>query len=168
MKQKILNRKLFHSPTFFPLQRKLYSRQLGYSLLENIILLALIGILSSIAAPKTSQWIENYRLSGATRLVWGDLQNAKMTAIKNNQSITVIFDTATSYSFSQAGSTIFTRNLNQEYPGITVTKSLGGVLTFESTGMSPNATTTPITITIQGSEKTKFVTTYLTGRIIST
>jgi Tfp pilus assembly protein FimT len=115
-----------------------------------------------MAVPKTQVWIDHYRLSGAARLVWGDLQSAKMTAIKNNQSITVNFDSTTSYSFTQAGSTIFTRNLTQDYPTITVVKTGGGVLTFGPTGLTQNAT-----ITVQNSEETKTVTTIWTGRIQS-
>jgi prepilin-type N-terminal cleavage/methylation domain-containing protein len=169
MKQEISRRKVVrpNHPSVFSHLREIippqFFHQKGYSLIEMLIVFALIGILTTLAVPQFNIWTDHYRLNGATRLVWGDLQHAKMTAIKNNQSVTVIFDTTTSYSFSQAGSTIFTRNLTQEYPTITVVKTGGGVLTFGPTGLTQNAT-----ITIQGWEKTKSVTTLWTGRIIST
>ena len=108
MEQKKSKKKLFRpisTSNYFSRQRKRkslsYSNQKGYSLLEILIVFVLIAILSAIAVPQTNKWIEHYRLNGATRLVWADLQSAKMTAIKNNQSITVTFDTTTSYHFSQ-------------------------------------------------------------------
>lgn len=161
---KVVPSKLF---LYFPKLKKsifrpLYNPQ-GYSLVEVLTALGIVGILTVIVVPNTQVWIDHYRLSGAARLVWGDLQSAKMTAIKSNQSITVTFNSTTSYSFSQAGSTIFSRNLSQEYPAITVVKNGGGVLTFGPTGLTQNAT-----ITIQGSEESKTVTTLWTGRIIST
>ncbi len=169
MKQRNSNQKAVPSKLFlfFPHLRKSIFPSLfdhrGYSLVEILTVLAIISIVSVIAVPQTRVWIDHYRLNGAARLVWGDLQSAKMTAIKNNQSITVTFNSTTTYSFSQGGSTIFTRNLTQEYPTITVVKSGGGVLTFGPTGLTQNAT-----ITVQGSEETKTVTTLWTGRIIST
>ncbi|MBI4763926.1 MAG: GspH/FimT family pseudopilin [Deltaproteobacteria bacterium] len=138
-------------------------KQKGYSFVEILTALAITGILTVIIVPNTRVWIDHYRLNGAARLVWGDLQSAKMTAIKNNQTITVTFNSTTSYSFSQGGSTIFTRYLTQEYPTITVVKNGGGVLTFGPTGLTQNAT-----ITVQGSEESKTVTTLWTGRILST
>jgi prepilin-type N-terminal cleavage/methylation domain-containing protein len=140
-----------------------YSNQKAFSFIELLFALSIIGILTAIAVPQTNAWVDHYRLNGAARLVWGDLQSAKMTAIKSNQTITVTFNSTTSYNFSQAGSTIFSRNLIQEYPTITVVKSGGGNLTFEPTGLTQNAT-----IIIQGLGNTKSVTTLWTGRILVT
>jgi prepilin-type N-terminal cleavage/methylation domain-containing protein len=171
MKQNIFTKKVFRSKSDvsfpFSLLLRVSSTSVfnkkGFSIVEIITTMFLIGILTAIAIPQTKVWIDHYRLRGATRLVWGDLQSAKMTAIKTNQTITVTFDSTTSYSFSQAGSTIFTRNLTQDYPAITIAKTGGGNLTFGSTGLTQNAT-----ITIQGLDNSKSVTTLWTGRILST
>jgi prepilin-type N-terminal cleavage/methylation domain-containing protein len=143
------------SPYFFD--------QKGFSLIEILIVLFLIAFLSGLAILQTSGWIERYRLRGATRLVWEDLQSAKMTAIKNNQSITVTFISTTGYTFSQAGSAIFTRNLAIDYPSISVVKDGGASLIFSSTGLTQNAT-----ITVQGAGGSKSITTLWTGRITMT
>ena len=138
--------------------------QKGFSLIEILTALFAFGVLIVIVVPQTQVWIDHYRLNGATRLVWGDLQRAKMTAIKGNQSVTVTFDSSTSYRFSQGGSTIFSRNLTQEYPSITLVKSgEDNYLTFGPTGLTQNST-----ITVQGVDYTKSVTTIWTGRILAT
>lgn len=172
MKKKHSTSKAIHSilPSFFHPSRKIkysgLSNQKGYSLIEILIAFALVAILATIAVPQTNGWIEHYRLTGAARLVWGDLQSAKMTAIKSNQSVTVTLNstTKTSYSFSQGGNTIFTRDLTQDYPRITVVKSEGDPIIFTSTGMTQYPA--DATITVQGPRETKSITTKWTGRII--
>ncbi len=173
MKQEIFIEKVLRSifsPFPYSLLRKVtatwVSNKKGYSLVEILIAIAIIGILTGIAVPQTNIWIAHYRLNGATRLVWEDLQSAKMTAIKTNQTVTVTFDSATSYSFSQAGSTIFTRNLTQDYPTITLLTTGGNNITFLSTGITQNNQNP--SITVQGTNTSKYVTTLWTGRITST
>lgn len=173
MKQELSSRRVVFSnhPSTFLRPKKINSPQLfdqkGYSLIEMLIVFALIGILTTLAVPQTNIWTEHYRLNGATRIVWGDLQHAKMTAIKTNQTVTVTFNTTTktSYNFSQGGSTIFSRNLTDDYPGITVVK--GGdenYIIFTSTGLM----TQSATITVQRNNKSKSITTLWTGRILLT
>jgi Tfp pilus assembly protein FimT len=135
-------------------------------MIEILIAIAMACVLAVIAVPHTQAWIDHYRLNGAARLVWGDLNSAKMTAIKNNQTVTVTFNTSTrtSYTFSQGGTTLFTRDLTQEYPDITVLKSgENNFLTFGPTGLTQNGT-----IIVQGTGSSKSVTTLWTGRIQTT
>jgi len=135
--------------------------QKGFSLVELLIVVALIGILSIIAVPQINTMTNHFRLNGATRLVWGDLQNAKMTAIKTNQSVVITFNSTTNYSFPIGGGNTFTRDLVSEYPNIMVTKSGGGTITFSSTGMTQAAT-----VTVQGSTGTKTISILGTGRVL--
>ncbi|MBA4392328.1 MAG: hypothetical protein C0407_02130 [Desulfobacca sp.] len=135
--------------------------QKGFSLVELLIVIGLSGILTLIAIPNIGSIVNNSRLKGAARIVWGDLQNAKMTAIKTNASVSVTFNTNTDYSYPKGGGTTFTRNLATEYPNITVTNSGGGTITFGSTGVTSNAT-----VTIQGASASKTISVYGTGRVI--
>jgi Tfp pilus assembly protein FimT len=138
--------------------------QRGFSIVESLILLALIAILAVIAVPNINSMTGKYRLSGATRIVWGDLQNAKMTAIKTNQSVAVSFDTATQYSFPRWDGTNFIRDLSKEYPSVTVTKSGGGNITFLSNGMTLNNQNA--TVNVQGTAGNKTIALTWTGRIL--
>jgi prepilin-type N-terminal cleavage/methylation domain-containing protein len=134
----------------------------GYTLIETIITIGLIAILTSIAVFQVNPAIQRYRLTGASRLVWGDFQNAKMTAIKTNSSVTVTFNSTTSYTYTGLS---FTRDLSTEYPGITVSNS-GATITFSSSGQIPNASGGNITVTISGSAGTKTITLSWTGSVV--
>lgn len=64
----------------------------GFTLLEVIIVVAIIGIMSAIAIPAINSWLPNYRLKSAARDVYSIMQRARMMAVKTNKDTAVIFD----------------------------------------------------------------------------
>jgi Tfp pilus assembly protein FimT len=133
---------------------------------EVVVVLAIASLVSMIAAPQLNHLLSNYRLNGAARLIWGDLQNARMTAIKENRSIRVDFDVlARTYSFTRAdtGQVFFTRNLNPDYPAITALKSGGGSITFTSNGATLNNENA--TVLAQRTTETRSIEIKGTGKI---
>lgn len=135
--------------------------QKGFTLVEVLIAIGILVILSAIAIPQMRGIIESYRLNGAARVVWSDMQNAKMTAIKTNQSITVTFVNTTTYSHPRPNDPrgAFTRNLANDYPNVTI-RSSGESTTFNSRGMVD-----PTTITVSLSGRQKEFKIAWTGRI---
>jgi type IV fimbrial biogenesis protein FimT len=63
----------------------------GFTLTELITIIAIIGVLVSIAIPTFSVWLPNYRLRSAARDLYSNLQMAKLGAVKQNKEWAVVF-----------------------------------------------------------------------------
>lgn len=63
----------------------------GFTLIEVMIVIAIVGIMSAVAIPSIINWLPNYRLSSAARDIVSCLQEAKMRAVKENTNVIVIF-----------------------------------------------------------------------------
>ncbi len=104
----------------------------GFTIIELAITIAIAGILSAIAIPNYLVWRANSKLIGASHNLRGDLEKAKLKAIRENDTVAVLFTTSgytifidngsgggTAKNWSQDGSEILVRN-RQMVPGITI------------------------------------------------
>ena len=64
----------------------------GFTLLEVIIVVAILSILSAFVIPRIDDWRQNLQLNSATRDIYSNLQKAKLEAIKTRTYCTVSFD----------------------------------------------------------------------------
>jgi type IV fimbrial biogenesis protein FimT len=79
-------------------------RECGFTMLELLITIIILSVLLGLAIPGFSRWIPNYRLRGAARDIYSNLQLAKMTAVKDRARCGVLFDVANSrYRVVSAG-----------------------------------------------------------------
>ena len=65
----------------------------GFTLIELIVAIAIMGIAAAIAIPGFSSWLPNYRLKSATRDLYSNMQMAKLAAIKQNQTCSITLST---------------------------------------------------------------------------
>ncbi|BCS99262.1 hypothetical protein DSLASN_48940 [Desulfoluna limicola] len=65
--------------------------QRGFTLLELMVAVALIAIVASVAVPSWREFVANRRTAGASREILNALQHTRMKAIKEGQTITVIY-----------------------------------------------------------------------------
>ncbi len=64
----------------------------GVTLLELVIVFAIIAIGALLLVPNMSPWIQNYRLRTAARDIVSTLRTAQMKAVSTNMSYQVLFD----------------------------------------------------------------------------
>ena len=73
------------------LKRFLESKK-GFTLIEMIITMTIIGIVSAIAIPNFSKWKEKHEINGQAQKVYFDLMLARTTAVKSNNNVRVTFN----------------------------------------------------------------------------
>jgi prepilin-type N-terminal cleavage/methylation domain-containing protein len=64
----------------------------GFTLVELLIVIALIGIVLAIAMPNISDWLPRYRLKQAANDLYSNLQLTKLRSVKDNKDWAVVFD----------------------------------------------------------------------------
>ena len=104
-------------------------RTAGFSLLGQMITLALAGIMLAIAVPGYLKVMPRHRLHGAARQVTGDLMWARMKAIQRNNRYRIFFlndheyrilDDADNDGAVDPGEWMFTRDLQADYRDVVV------------------------------------------------
>lgn len=63
----------------------------GFTLIEAVIVLALIGIISAISTVSMSQWLPGYRLKSAAQDLFNNMHYARSQAITENRPWAVVF-----------------------------------------------------------------------------
>jgi type II secretion system protein H len=81
----------------------------GYSLVEIIVVLAIVGIMSLIAVPQFISYNQNGKMKSAVRQLNGDLRNMRLYAVSQNLMIRTELDTTLGeyrfYSSADQGTT---------------------------------------------------------------
>ena len=132
----------------------------GYTITELMVTIAVIAILASLAIPSFIAWLPNYRLRSGAEEIQSTLQLARITAIKENATATVDFNTANeTYRASVAGQAIRGGRMPA---GIDIdsTDFGGDSVEFNSRGIATAAGTAVVRNNLG---KAKTITVYITG-----
>ena len=116
-------------------------RKNGFTIVELIVIIAILVVLVLIAIPGFSRWLPNYRLRAATRDLFSNFQHAKLTAIKRHRTCAISFDQdidTTTYDYVvyvdmgndlelDAGDEVLTKVLfSERYEGVIFDTTKGG------------------------------------------
>lgn len=147
------------------------SRQRGFSILNLVIVVSVVGVLSAIALPSVSSTLQLHRLDTSASIMASKLSEARMQAIKRNRQVWLLVDPANQtmrlQTTDNSGSTINLGAAETLSQGVSfVSPSAQTQLRFDSLGRLP-AGTAAWTITLQGAQNTKRknVTISITGTI---
>lgn len=75
-------------------QLHLLRPEAGITLVELIMVMAIIGVLAGVSLPFISAWLPDFRLKAASRDLFTQMQKVRMLAIKENKDWAIVFDTA--------------------------------------------------------------------------
>ena len=139
----------------------------GITLMELIIVMAIIALGAVLMVPNIGAWLPNYRLRTATRDIVSTMRLAQMKAVSTNMSYAVTFDEGNNSYIVQYQTTAGLKDdgVMQNLPtGITMTADFGGL---DSAVFNPNSTASPGALRLQNSKGgQKTVTLFATtGRV---
>lgn len=109
--------------------------RIGFTLIELVTVIVLIGIMAGIAAPSLTGVVRNSKLHGATGQVTSDLAYARILAVRSGQPVTLQYS-ATGYSILRGAEQIKRVDIGSEYVGVRLVPDAGGSsIVFNSRGM---------------------------------
>lgn len=113
-------------------------RQAGFTMVEIMVSLTVLGILIMMALPSFGDWLQNQQLRAGSEALLNGMQTARAEAIKRNLPVQVVIGPGTGWTVTEAlsGAAIQARSKNEGSPNAAVALTPAGAtkVTFTSLG----------------------------------
>lgn len=121
--------------------------QLGVTLIELMITLAVLGILVVLALPGYSRWIQNAKIRTASDAILNGLQLARAEAVQRNANVLFALTSGTGWTVTSGSAVVQTRAAGEGSSNVILTNvnpSTATRVTFNALGrISTNADGSP-------------------------
>ncbi len=137
--------------------------------MEVIVVIAIIALMTAIGIPNFINWLPKRRLSGAARMVFGDLSSARMKSVNLNRRVKVFFFDDHQYRIcddADGDATVADGEGDNVIKNIQI--NYADVIFVSPTAdpvFNPRGTATNRTITLQNGSGSKSITISIAGRI---
>nr|HDO80264.1 prepilin-type N-terminal cleavage/methylation domain-containing protein [Candidatus Bathyarchaeota archaeon] len=146
----------------------------GITIIELMVVMAIIAIGVLFMTPAIGEWVENYRIKQAARDIVSTLQQAKLKAISTHREYRVVFNAGNdTYQLERGNKSNGSDNWQLEGPVLSVPKNVDIVGhtsygdTAQSIQFNPNNTATSGSIFLKNSKGKEYriIVLSATGRI---
>jgi Tfp pilus assembly protein FimT len=97
-----------------------YKKESGFSIVDLMITIAIIGAISLASVPSLKSWARNYNMQSAAMDLYAHMQIAKLGAVKENKSWTINFNPAGLLGYqvrNSTGKAVKTVDFSKQYNG---------------------------------------------------
>lgn len=124
------------------------SAQPGFSLVEILVTIVILGIVLALGVPSYNTWIQNVQIRTASESIMNGLQTARNEAVRRNTNIQFRLDDGTNSQWrinpsnDPDGTPLQSRSADEGSPNVTITRTPGDAdtVTFNALGrVVPNA-----------------------------
>jgi type IV fimbrial biogenesis protein FimT len=116
-----------------------YRRDAGFSVIELVVVLMLMGIVAALAQPSMSEYVNRDKTRRALDRLTGDILMARMTAVRSGDRAVLELTGPDSYLVRVEGATpatLRTVSLAGDYPGVQIqAPTADGRLVFNGRGL---------------------------------